>query len=344
MLLPLSWLYGAIVAARNLLYDKHLLRVRKISVPVISVGNISAGGTGKTPFVLELVSILKNLGKKPAVVSRGYGRKSKGFQVVSNGRQKCAEAITAGDEPALLAEKLRNVPVVVDEERARGAQKALELFTPNVIVLDDGFQHRALFRDCDIVLMTADELAGRSFLLPAGYRREPFRSLSRATVLVVSKCKDLDQFEEAARGLRREFQVPIIGLRTVVGEIRRFGSEEEVVQNTLRGQKAIAFSGIADASSFNRTLEELGLNVIAHHRFGDHHWYTVGDVKKIKQSFQHLQAEVLVTTEKDMVRLENASGSFGEIRAFSVGIRTEFIAGEEELRKVLESIVNVKGK
>ena len=343
MLLPLSWVYGAIVAARNLLYDKRFAQARKVPVPVISVGNISAGGTGKTPFVFEMISILQNLGMKPAIVSRGYGRKSKGFQVVSNGRQKCAEAITAGDEPALLAERLRNVPVVVDEKRARGAKKVVELFAPDVIVLDDGFQHRALFRDCDIVLMTAEELMGSSFLLPAGYRREPLSSLDRATVLVVSKCRDLDQFEEAARGLRRIFQGPIIGLRTVVAEIRRFGSEEEAVQNTLRGKKVIAFSGIADGSSFERTLNELDLDILAHHKFEDHHWYTAGDLAKIGESFRLRGAEVLVTTEKDMVRLEDGFGHLRQLPFFSVGIRSEIIAGKKELIQILKSIVKEKG-
>jgi tetraacyldisaccharide 4'-kinase len=191
--------------------------------------------------------------------------------------------------------------------------------------------------------MTAEELMGSSFLLPAGYRREPFRSLRRANVLVVSKCRDLDQFEEAARGLRREYQVPIIGLRTVVAEIHRFGSEEEVVLNMLRGKKTVAFSGIADGSSFERTLNEIGLDILAHHRFEDHHWYTAGDMAKIGESFRIRGAEVLVTTEKDMVRLEDGFDSLRQLPFFSVGVRSEIIAGKKELIQFLKSIVKEKG-
>ena len=342
ILLPLSWLYGVAVAIRNLFFEIGISRIVRISVPVISVGNISAGGTGKTPFVSELVSILKKHGMKPAVVSRGYGRKSKGFQVVSNGQQKCAEAILAGDEPALLAAQLQGVPVVVDERKARGAHKAVELFAPDVVVLDDGFQHRSLFRDCDIVLLTADELTGRPQLLPAGYRREPFRSLRRANVIVISKCRDVNQFEETAQELRRRFHVPIIGLRTAVAGIRRFGSGKDVGRNAVRGKKTIAFSGIADSSSFDRTLKELGANVLAHHRFEDHHWYTVGDLKEIGESFQLLGAEVLVTTEKDGVRLEEGSNSLGQFPFFGIGVRSEIISGEKELKIILEKIVSVR--
>jgi len=335
-------MYGAVVALRNLLYDRRLARIHRISVPVISVGNISAGGTGKTPFVVELVSILQNLGKKPAIVSRGYGRKSSGFQVVSNGKQKCAEATTAGDEPAFLAERLQNVPVVVDEKRARGAEKVVELFAPDVVVLDDGFQHRALFRDCDIVLVTPAELGGHSHLLPAGYGREPIKALQRAHVCVVSKSRDFDEFEAAATRLKGRVDLPTIGLRTSVAEIRRFRSSEKVAQDVLRGKKVVAFSGIADGSSFDRTIGQLGANLLAHHRFEDHHWYTEADMKNIVESFRISGAEFLVTTEKDMVKLGDNPDSLGSLALYSVGIRSEIISGKEELVALLKTILGGK--
>ena len=338
LLLPFSWLYGAAVALRNLVFDIGLARVEKCQVPVISVGNISAGGTGKTPFVVELVSFLQKLGRKPAVLSRGYGRRSKGFQVVSNGIQRCAEAITAGDEPALFAEKLNGVPVVVDEKRVRGARKAVELFSPDVIVLDDGFQHRSLFRDCDIVLMTAEELTMPAALLPAGYRREPLRALKRAHLIVVSKCTDLEEFRKASADLQSRFHLPVIGLRTSMEKIREFGTRKEFDREALRGKKVVAFSGIADASSFDSTLDGLGANVLAHHRFRDHHWYTSDDLRKIGESFQAGGAEFLATTEKDMVRLGDGVGSLERLPILGIEVRSEIIAGESELQAVLRKV------
>jgi tetraacyldisaccharide 4'-kinase len=263
--------------------------------------------------------------------------------VVSNGRQKCAEGSSAGDEPALLAEKLQGVPVVVDEKRVRGAQKTIELFSPDVIILDDGFQHRSLRRDCDVVLLTAEELIKPSFLLPAGYRREPFSSLNRADMVVITKCRDTDHFREAAEKLRGRFQAPVFGLRTAVAGIRRLGSGAEAGPESLRGKKIVAFSGIADAASFDFTLAELGANVLAHHRFKDHHWYTSGDLQGIKESFQALRADSLVTTEKDMVRIADTPDSMGQLPLFSIGIRSEMIVGEKELKKILGEIVSKRG-
>ncbi len=330
------------MAVRNLLFDRGLFRIERMPIPVISVGNISAGGTGKTPFVIELVSLLQKLGRKPAVLSRGYGRRTTGFQVVSNGNQRCAEAAAAGDEPALLAEKLNGVPVVVDEKRRRGAQKAIELFKPDVIVLDDGFQHRALFRDCDIVLMTAEELLNPSFLMPAGYGREPMRALDRAHVIAVSKCRDLDEFRRASEVLQSRSRVPIIGVRTTIQEIHELGKNKKSGKERLRGKRVVAFSGIADASSFDRTLDELGANLLAHHKFRDHHWYGQDDLKKIGESFRANRADVLVTTEKDAVRLGEGMGSLAGIPVTMIEVRSEIMAGEAELKKVLQKLFGKK--
>lgn len=319
------------------------MRSTRVSVPVISVGNISAGGTGKTPFVLFLADLLKQSGKRPAILSRGYGRSSSGFQVVSNGRQQCAEATTAGDEPALLAGKLQGVPVAVDERRVRGAQKLIELFSPDVIVLDDGFQHRSLRRDCDVVLLTADELMKPSFLLPAGYRREPLSSLQRANVIVISKCRDADHFRQAAVKLGNRFRARVFGVRTVAEGAMRHRLDGSTEEASLRGRKVVAFSGIADGSSFDRTLDELGVELLVHHRYADHHWYTTTDLRRIGDTFRTLNAEAIVTTEKDLVRIRTGSDFVGRFPLFSVAVRLEVVADETDLKNTLGEIVGWKG-
>ncbi len=320
---------------RNMFFDAGLMPVDRVDVPVISVGNISTGGSGKTPFVAGIAALLKEKGRNPSIVSRGYGRTTKGFQVISNGKQKCTEASSGGDEPALLADRLTGIPIVVDEDRGHGAKMAVTMFHSDVVILDDGFQHRSLHRNCDIVLITARELHHRQWLLPAGYGREPFSSLKRADLLAITKCSSTKDFEVLAPELRERFQVPVIGVRHAAAEIRRGSDARQEEQNTLRGKKAVAFSGIADPDSFERTLGDLGVSVAVHHRFDDHHWFTGNDVDAILKSLKNTQAEILVTTEKDFMRLESTKEEFGDA-LLTVGVRTEIIAGQEDLVETLQ--------
>jgi tetraacyldisaccharide 4'-kinase len=180
LLFPFSLLYWLVSAVRNWFFDIGFLKSEKVSVPVISVGNISAGGVGKTPFIELLIDNSTTLGRL-SVVSRGYGRKSAGTVVVSDGRGKIASVENSGDEPIQLALKFPKVIVVVDEQRVRGARKAIELGA-EVILLDDGFQHRYLHRDLDIVLLTSKEILKGDIMLPAGNRREPWKSDRKSVV------------------------------------------------------------------------------------------------------------------------------------------------------------------
>ncbi len=186
-LLPFSWLYGLAVTVRNLAYDKGWFRQETAGVPVVSVGNITAGGTGKTPLVEYLVRHLVASGKHPAILSRGYRRRSRGVVVVSDGKSMRSDAAMGGDEPVQMARKLATVPVVVAERRIAAARVAVRDFHADVLVLDDGFQHRSLKRDLNILIMDSRRDLVREPLLPVGLRREPLAAVRRANLVVLSK-------------------------------------------------------------------------------------------------------------------------------------------------------------
>jgi tetraacyldisaccharide 4'-kinase len=344
-LLPLSWLYAAGVSVRNWMFDVGVFRVENIGVPVISVGNLSAGGTGKTPLVAHLARSLREQKRRVAIVSRGYGRKTKGYVVVSNGRQRCAEAFASGDEPAELAEKLYGVAIVVDEQRVRGAKRVVSEFGTDVVILDDGFQHRSLHRDIDIVVVTADELVEGSRLLPAGYRRETMNALQRADVIVISKCKDMHHFERAVEKLDQAFVNRIVGTQVNVTRVRPVWNDNALALSELAGKNVMAFSGIGSPNSFERTLAGLGVQLIDHKRFPDHHWYSQSDVRDLLDRSKELHPDIVVTTEKDYVRL-GALGSdsvdFAEaLRLHVVQVEVGFITGEQTLMNAINAVKDV---
>src|SRR5579883_104077 len=185
LLLPFSWLYGVIIWLRNLFYDLDIFSAEKVSKPVISVGNITTGGSGKTPCVEYIVDMLLKDGHTPAVVSRGYSRKSKGVVVVSDGRGKYADVGQSGDEPLQIAKKFPKAIVIVGEKKVDAARKAV-ILGADCIIADDAFQHRQFARTLDVVLCGEELATGKNTLLPAGNGREPLGSLSRANIVLAS--------------------------------------------------------------------------------------------------------------------------------------------------------------
>jgi tetraacyldisaccharide 4'-kinase len=338
-LLPFSYIYGAGVALRNLLFDIGVLQAHRAGVPVVSIGNISVGGVGKTPFVELIARMLMQRGRKVAILSRGYKRKSAGTVVVSNGQILCAEADTAGDEPAQMAAKLGGAVVVVDEQRARAARYAEGRFGVDTIVLDDAFQHRYLHRDLNIVIVSADEIRKGDRLLPAGNRREPLRALSRADLIVVSQTEDENTLRAAEDSLRARFEKPVLAVRTRVSAFKNAHSGFSVDLKSLRGKKVVAFSGIGNPDAFGTTLTSMGLEIKKHFKFPDHHRFGSEDLKELEQALRGAGVEFLVTTEKDFTRLK---GSVSDDRAFTernplfyVEIELEIIHGEDRLRHAL---------
>jgi tetraacyldisaccharide 4'-kinase len=272
---PLSTIFGLGVRARNALYDRGLARSQRLSGPVVSIGNLSVGGSGKTPFVLLLGEILKARGLKFDILSRGYGRKTQGVLLVD----PAGSSHDFGDEPVLMARRL-NVPVIVGESRYAAGVFAEKKFGPQLHLLDDGFQHRALARDFDIVLVTPDD--SRDRLLPAGRLREPLTALGRADAVVLTSGASPDTF-----ALKH----------TPVWKARR-----GIVPVNVPA-KPVVFCGIARPKNFVAQLRTAGIEPVAEAFYRDHHAYTEQDVRDLLNLRQRSEADGFVTTEKDAINL-----------------------------------------
>ncbi len=304
LLRPLSTLYGAGVALRLALYRRGLLAVRGAARPVVSVGNVAAGGTGKTPFVRWLAGELLRRGRHPSILTRGYGRGSRGTVVVSDGRGTFATVADSGDEPALLARALPSVPIVADAQRRDAAARAETLGTPvDLHLLDDGFSHVALARDVDVVLLDATAPDAGGALLPAGRLREPLSSLARADLLVVTKTEQSDPGPALEIARRFAPGVPVYRARTeVLGVTGRDGLPVE--PGDLPPGTAVAVAGIARPEAFGATLASIGIEPVELLSFRDHEPYGPASVGRIERTLEESGATAVVTTEKDAVKLD----------------------------------------
>ena len=272
---PLSGIYGSAVRARNGLYARGLIKVQRLQGPVISVGNLSVGGSGKTPFIMLLGDLLKARGIGFDVLSRGYGRQSKGLMEVD----PAGDARRFGDEPLLIARKL-GVRVIVGEDRYQAGYFSEQKYGPQLHLLDDGFQHRGLFRNVDIILVTPED--ARDKLLPAGRLREPLSSMSRAHIIVLTSGAAAEQFPASGQQLWR---------------VRR-----SIVPHNVP-DRPVAFCGIARPKSFFLQLQKAGIEVAAEAVFRDHHWYTEKDIRELVTLKQASDAGGFITTEKDAINL-----------------------------------------
>jgi tetraacyldisaccharide 4'-kinase len=276
---PLSAIYGSVAGARNALYNRRWLRASTLQGAVISVGNLSAGGSGKTPFVILLGELLKARGIRFDVLSRGYGRQTRGVLLVDPG----GLPRDFGDEPLLIARRLQT-PVVVGENRYEAGRFAEARFGPQIHLLDDGFQHRGLGRDFDIVLVTPEDARDR--LLPAGRLREPLRALQRADAVVLASGSSPESF-------------PLEG--KTVWRVRRGIVTENAGQSIP--PRPVVFCGIARPQNFLLQLRAAGVDPIAEAFFRDHHAYAEKDIRDLLELRQRSEAGGFITTEKDAVNL-----------------------------------------
>jgi len=333
---PLSWCYGLGMIIRNWCYDAGVFRSNNVRVPVISVGNITAGGTGKTPIVEYIVSRLLASGKRIAVVSRGYKRITHGTFIVSDGTRCFGGPQEAGDEPMQLARKFPTATVVVDEQRSRGAEAALRLKEIDAIVLDDGFQHRALGRDLDIVVMDGSESVMGEPMIPSGLRREPFPALRRAGIVVVTR----NQISERMRTFIRNYTpAPLVCMMFKPLSLTEAGSNERLRYQDLKGKRCIAFCGIGNPRSFVVTLGEAGIRPLDTLFFPDHHAYSPADIQTIVSLAKRCDAAILMTTEKDAVRLDQTllSRIDKSLRLLALTIGAEIMEGEESFHRLLDA-------
>lgn len=319
VLYALSLLYGIVIRLRTAGYRIGLLKTEHLPCKVISIGNITVGGTGKTPLTVLVAELVQRLGYKTAVISRGYrGTAEKSGGIVSDGRSNLMDAETAGDEPYMMAQRLKQlqVPVLVGRNRYEVGRLALREFHPDVIILDDAFQHLKLARDINLVLLDGKSPLGNFHLLPRGILREPQSALKRAKAFILTRLEpaDADAIPHLPANLekiacdRPVFRTAHIPYLADVFESHGNDLNARIPSplhglELLKGSKVFAFSGIAKNKDFQQTLEGLLCNVKGFMEFPDHHRYTDSDIQSIVTAAFNAGSEILVTTEKDHVRI-----------------------------------------
>ena len=332
---PLSWLYGLGVSARNMMFDIGLLKSRSFDVPVVSVGNITVGGTGKTPHVEYLVGLLaERFGV--AVLSRGYKRKTHGFVVADSD----ATAATVGDEPCQMKHKFPKATVAVDKNRCRGISLLTEGEmgkSVDVIILDDAFQHRYVKPGVNILLVDYHRLIIYDTLLPAGRMREPLSGKNRADIVIVTKCpaelKPMDfRVITKAMGLYpyQHLYFTTLAYESLHGV---FTDDEKTLGSIADGTQVLLITGIASPRQMIDDLRAYTQNIHPL-TFGDHHAFTAHDVKRINSAFAELDGDkIVVTTEKDAERLRGLEGLDDSVREslYALPVRIKFMLGQGEM-------------
>ena len=319
----LSLPYAAAIAVRNAAFDRGWMRSERAGVPVVSIGNLTVGGTGKTPAVEFVASWLRKRGLQVAILSRGYG--------ATDG---------PNDEALLLEENLPDVPHLQGKDRVRLARIAVEELESQFLVLDDGFQHRRLARDLDIVLVDATDPFGGGRLLPAGLLRESPKELRRADLVLLTRCGMIEPSERANlrdRIRRLAGAAPIVETSFVPVSFMRVDHERRDIVD-LVGKRVLAFSGIGNPDAFRTTLSGLGVEVIEHRSFPDHHGYTREDVLELTRGAKTVCPDALVTTQKDLVKLQ--IGDLAEVPLYALRIEMRFESGAEDFEAALARLAD----
>jgi tetraacyldisaccharide 4'-kinase len=318
VLYTISLFYGFVQVLRKFSYRQHLLPSHQLPCKVICIGNLTVGGTGKTPMTMYVAREIKRLGYNTAIVSRGYrGGAERRGGIVSDGESIHMEPEQAGDEPFMIARGLRGIPVVVGKNRYAAGMLAVNEFHSDVIVLDDGFQHLRLKRDIDLVLLDGMHPFGNRHLLPRGTLREPISSLARGSACILTRCRSgrNDTVRPLIELLKKFLPLHRIFTSCHVPEFYAIKSEGPIPNNgttnqnsriglgSLIGEPILGFSGIARNADFQNTVLDQGLNAKGFLEFSDHHRYTTDDLNYIQSKSEDADARYLITTEKDLVRL-----------------------------------------
>jgi tetraacyldisaccharide 4'-kinase len=307
LFLPLLWLYRFVVAMRNFCYEHGIFKSTKLPALVISIGNLSIGGTGKTPLAIFLANALRDQGWKTAIVARGYRRKKNGLVVVSDGKQILADIAEAGDEPLLMAQACEGVPVVVDRQKLNAARAAVERFAPDVILVDDGFQHRQLHRDADIVMLDASTPLSNAWSLSGIMLREPISALRRADFIIINASGKTDGTlsPQLIEHCRRYTGAAIFSGKLQATSWRELSpkSGKTLPLDFINDQPVLLVSGIAGPERFRRLAEAQGARVHGELTFGDHHNYAEKDVRLMVTTYKTCGARYVLTTTKDAVKL-----------------------------------------
>jgi tetraacyldisaccharide 4'-kinase len=306
-LVPLSAVYGLGVRIRNGLYRRGLRKTYDVAAPVISVGNLTTGGTGKTPLVELLASRMAANGWRICVLTRGYRRNSSGRVIVADNRVVLADVNEAGDEPLMLAENLRGrAAVVCDKNRVAGARWAIAALGSQLIILDDAFQHQQIRRTVNIAVIDATNAFGNGRLLPAGRLREPLTELRRADCVVITRANE----SEDPEGLRAQIEeiagpIPVFTANIKLAQVRQLDQTRSANDVTDRKVAVASFCGIGNPKSFVTLLRREGYNVVYSCEFRDHHSYCQSDINQLDREASARGAQALITTTKDAVKLRS---------------------------------------
>lgn len=344
LLEPISQIFAKAAAARRTLYERGVLKSYDLGAPVVSIGNLTVGGTGKTPLVRFVAKVLTENGHRVCVLTRGYKRRNPNKRVVvSDGEQILADVSASGDEPFELANKLLGIAsVVADKNRASAGFWAKESLGATAFVLDDGFQHLRLKRNLDVVAIDATNPFGNGKLLPAGTLREPLESLKRGDLIVFTRANLSEKISDVQSEIKKHNpSCPILFAQTDIKELSRlddFLKFPRKVQSPQRfnlnnGAKVFAFCALGNPAAFFMDLEKAGFKIVSAESFSDHYAYKQTDVEKIERKARENGAEVLITTAKDAVKLEKIKFS---LPCFVAEAETIFDDAEPLLRLLKE--------
>lgn len=330
LLFPLSVIYNGITTIRNLFFDWGFFKQTSFKIPVITVGNLSVGGTGKTPQIEYLIRLLGD-SFKIAVLSRGYKRKTQDFVLLNDTHA----AVDVGDEPLQYFNKFKNIDVAVDVNRVAGIARLIADVSPEVVLLDDAYQHRKVKASLSILLTKYDDLFIDDFLLPTGNLRESRSGAKRTDLILITKCpKNLtDLSKKRIITKLKKYQKKVFF--TSITYDKKTSGDKNIFTKDLKNYQVLLITGIANPSSLLSFLQENKVN-FKHCQFSDHHHFTDTEIEKIKREFACLSSskKMILTTEKDYVRLKNS------IKELSyLGIQTSFLSRQEEFNLILKSHV-----
>ena len=343
----LSAVFAAVVGVRYALYGIGVLRRFPLGVQVISIGNVTAGGTGKTPVTEIFARTLAAEGRKVAILSRGYRRKEAPWWVrmfmqvvtpplvVSDGRRILSDSAEGGDEPYMLASNLPGVAVVVDRDRVKAGRFAVKRLGGDTIILDDGFQYQRLKHSIEVVLVDSTNPFGNGNMLPRGILREPARHLKRADIIFLTKCNgDVTSVMDEVR--RYNTDAEIVACAHAPKSLKDVWSREEFPLSWLQGKTTCTLSGIASPKGFENSLRRLGARVVWCERYADHHRYDSSEILYALNRTADMNADALITTEKDAVRFPRLETS--PVRCLYLRIAIEIISGGENFDQIINRI------
>lgn len=325
LLFPFSLIYFFIIKIRNICYDKKFFKQNKLDIITICVGNITIGGTGKTPHVEYLIKLLKNK-YKIAVLSRGYKRQTRGFLIANNN----SSYKQIGDESLQIKQKFSDIIVAVDENRVRGVKRLISLVQPEIVILDDAFQHRSIIPSYSIVLIDFNRPVYKDSILPMGSLREPISSLERADMIIITKCPiniDNNQKREIINRFALFNKSIFFTYYSYLKPVSIFDKKISSIEN----KDVLLITGIANTKYLKKYISAKS-NSIKEIKFGDHHKYNKFDVLRIIKAYESIKSKekIIVTTEKDAVKLRIFEKHFINIQIYYIPITVKFIDNSEE--------------